>query len=132
MPKIALIKGLSHEGCFHRRSVELSNSSLYHYFKNYDRPHFLAVVDVGTGHRGTSVMTICMYPRPCHVVIPHDHGRPIPTSPTPLGHTKYITPGYLDCLSLSLSLAGSLGQYKLMSNSLGQLNIYTSWIIGSV
>ena len=72
----------SHEGCFHRRSVDLGNTSLYHYFKNYGRPYFLVVGDVGTGHRGTSVMTIYMYPRHCHVVIAHDHGRPIPTSPT--------------------------------------------------
>ena len=82
--------------------------------------------DVGTGHRGTSVMTIYMYPRHCHVVIAHDQ---LPWATYThiaynLGHTKYITPGYLDCLSLSLPLAGSLGQYKLVANSLGQLNIY--------
>ena len=55
------VKGLSHEGFFHHRSVDLGDTILYHYFKNYGHRHFLAVGDVGIGHRGTSVMIICIY-----------------------------------------------------------------------
>ena len=137
---VCLFKGLSHGCNFHRRLVDLDNTSLYHYFKNHCRPYVLVVGDVGTGHRGTSVMTIWRYPRYCHIVIAHGPRWPVPTSPTisaipSISHLDIcglclLVPLVFHTQYINLPLAGSLGQHKMLTNSLGQLKIYISWLIG--
>ena len=94
---------------------------LSHYFKNHCRPYCLVVGDVGTGLRGTSVMTIWWYPRYCHIVIAHGPRWPVLTSPTTsailsiihqdicglclldtlVGHTQYINLPFLATFILS-------------------------------